>query len=118
MTPRKRRFAFGIVGMIGLGIALALLLDAFESNLVFFFTPSDIVAGKAPRDTTVTRSAKSVTTNCTVRPSSSRCRLPVSTMPPIRRRIHAPCLISACKQTVAAGRCTPPRRGFIGLRAS
>ena len=52
MTPRKRRFAFGIVGMIGLGVALALILNAFENNLVFFFTPSDIVAGKAPRDTT------------------------------------------------------------------
>jgi cytochrome c-type biogenesis protein CcmE len=52
MTPRKRRFAFIIAGIAGLSIALAFLLNAFESNLVFFFSPSDIAAGKAPTNTT------------------------------------------------------------------
>jgi cytochrome c-type biogenesis protein CcmE len=35
-------------GMTVLGIAAALVLNAFQSNLVFFFTPSQVVAKEAP----------------------------------------------------------------------
>jgi cytochrome c-type biogenesis protein CcmE len=52
MTPRKRRFAFIVAGIAGLGLALTFLLNAFESNLVFFFSPTDIADGKAPNNTT------------------------------------------------------------------
>jgi cytochrome c-type biogenesis protein CcmE len=31
-------------------VATALVLNAFQSNLVFFFTPSQVVANEAPRD--------------------------------------------------------------------
>ena len=48
MTPKKRRFTFIIVGIAALGIATAFILDAFESNLVYFFSPSDVLEGKAP----------------------------------------------------------------------
>jgi len=48
MTPRKKRLGFIVVGIVGLGIATTFLLDAFESNLVFFFSPSDVIAGEAP----------------------------------------------------------------------
>jgi cytochrome c-type biogenesis protein CcmE len=37
-------------GVAGLGVATALVLSAFQSNLVFFFTPSQIAANEAPRD--------------------------------------------------------------------
>jgi cytochrome c-type biogenesis protein CcmE len=33
-----------------IALAAALVLNAFQSNLVFFFTPSQIAAGEAPRD--------------------------------------------------------------------
>ena len=36
------------VGVVALGIATALVLTAFEKNLVFFFTPSQVVANEAP----------------------------------------------------------------------
>jgi cytochrome c-type biogenesis protein CcmE len=39
-----------VVGLAALGIASALILSAFRENLVFFFSPSDVVAQKAPRD--------------------------------------------------------------------
>jgi cytochrome c-type biogenesis protein CcmE len=35
--------------MAALGIAAALLLSAFEKNLVFFFTPSQVAANEAPQ---------------------------------------------------------------------
>jgi len=48
MTPRGKRFAIaaGIVGAVG--IAAALVLNAFNSNLVFFYSPSQVAAKEAP----------------------------------------------------------------------
>ena len=52
MKPRHKRLALigGIVGAVG--VAAALVLNAFQSNLVFFFTPSQIASGEAPKDRT------------------------------------------------------------------
>ena len=36
------------LGVVALGIATALVLSAFQKNLVFFFTPSQVVANEAP----------------------------------------------------------------------
>ena len=36
------------LGVAGLGIAAALVLNAFQKNLVFFFSPSQVVAKEAP----------------------------------------------------------------------
>jgi cytochrome c-type biogenesis protein CcmE len=41
-----------VAGLAGLGIAAGLVLNAFQSNLVFFFTPSQVAAHEAPRDRT------------------------------------------------------------------
>jgi cytochrome c-type biogenesis protein CcmE len=38
------------LGLAGLGVATALVLNAFQSNLVFFFTPSQVASNEAPRD--------------------------------------------------------------------
>jgi cytochrome c-type biogenesis protein CcmE len=48
MKPRQKRLALVIGGLAILAIAAALVLSAFQENLVFFFSPSDIVAKKAP----------------------------------------------------------------------
>ena len=42
--------AFIAAGLAVLAIAAALVLNAFQSNLVFFFSPSQIVAKEAPLD--------------------------------------------------------------------
>jgi cytochrome c-type biogenesis protein CcmE len=49
MKPRHRRFAWIGGGIAVLGIAATLVLNAFQSNLVFFFTPSQIAANEAPK---------------------------------------------------------------------
>jgi cytochrome c-type biogenesis protein CcmE len=36
------------LGIVALGIATALVLSAFQKNLVFFFTPSQVAANEAP----------------------------------------------------------------------
>jgi cytochrome c-type biogenesis protein CcmE len=50
MKPRHKRLAAIAAGLAVLGVATALVLNAFRSNLVFFFTPSQIAAGEAPAD--------------------------------------------------------------------
>jgi len=48
MKPRHKRVAIIVSGLAVLGIAAALVLNAFQSNLVFFFTPTQVVAKEAP----------------------------------------------------------------------
>ena len=50
MKPRHKRFAIVIGALAVIGIAAALALNAFRSNLVFFFTPTQIAAGEVPKD--------------------------------------------------------------------
>jgi len=48
MTKRQNRMA--LVAMLVLGVSLAgyFLLKAFNDNLLYFFTPTDVVEGRAP----------------------------------------------------------------------
>ena len=48
MKPRHKRMALIAGGLAVLGIAAALVLNAFQSNLVFFFSPSQVAAHQAP----------------------------------------------------------------------
>lgn len=52
MKPRHKRFALIAVGIGTLGIAAFLVLSAFEKNLVFFFTPTQVAQQEAPRGKT------------------------------------------------------------------
>ena len=52
MKPRMKRGLIVVAGLAAFGIAVALVLSAFRSNLVFFFSPSQIAANEAPRDRT------------------------------------------------------------------
>ena len=51
MTPRRKR-RLALVGVLVLGVAGAatLFLAAFRENLVYFYSPSEVVAGEAPTD--------------------------------------------------------------------
>jgi len=48
VKPRHKRIAWIALGVAALGIATALVLSAFNKNLVFFFTPSQVAANEAP----------------------------------------------------------------------
>ena len=48
MKPRHRRLMLVIAGLALLGITAALVLNAFQSNLVFFFSPSQVADKEAP----------------------------------------------------------------------
>lgn len=48
LSPRKRRALALAGGLVLLALATALVLNALQSNLVFFFSPSQVVAKEAP----------------------------------------------------------------------
>jgi cytochrome c-type biogenesis protein CcmE len=48
MKPRQKRTAFVVGALAALGIAAAFVLNAFQSNLVFFFSPSQVASKEAP----------------------------------------------------------------------
>ncbi len=50
MKSRHKKLLVIVLGVVGLGIAVTLILNAFQSNLVFFYSPTDVAAGKAPTD--------------------------------------------------------------------
>ena len=39
-----------VAGVAGLGVATALVLNAFQSNMVFYLTPTQVATNEAPRD--------------------------------------------------------------------
>lgn len=48
MKPRHKKLAVIVSGVTALGIAAVLVLNAFQSNLVFFFSPTQVAAKEAP----------------------------------------------------------------------
>jgi cytochrome c-type biogenesis protein CcmE len=52
VKPRHKRIAAIAFGVVALGVATALVLKAFDQNLVFFFTPSQVAANEAPQGRT------------------------------------------------------------------
>ncbi len=52
MKPRHKRAAIVLGVLAAVGTAVALVLNAFNSNLVFFYTPSQIAAHEAPEGRT------------------------------------------------------------------
>jgi cytochrome c-type biogenesis protein CcmE len=49
MKPRHQRFLFITAGVVALAVAGMFVLNAFQSNLVFFFTPTQVSQGEAPK---------------------------------------------------------------------
>jgi len=49
MKPRHKRLALIVGGLAVLGIASALVLSAFQENLVFFYSPSQVANHEVPQ---------------------------------------------------------------------
>ena len=49
MKPRTRRLAIIVGGLLCVSAASALVLNALNSNVAFFFSPTQVSAGEAPQ---------------------------------------------------------------------
>jgi len=50
MKTRHKRMAFILVGLAGLAVAAGLVLNALNSNLALYISPTDVKAGNMPKD--------------------------------------------------------------------
>ena len=50
MLPRHRRFLGICLGLLTVGLASFFILKSFQDNLLYYLTPSEVIAGKAPED--------------------------------------------------------------------
>lgn len=48
MTRKRRRLYFVLLGMLALGAAVALVLNALGDSMVYFYTPADLQAKHIP----------------------------------------------------------------------
>ena len=48
MKPRHKRAAIIVGALIAIGIAVVLILNALNSNIALYVTPSEVAAGKSP----------------------------------------------------------------------
>ena len=52
MKPRQKRLAIAVGLLSATGIVVALVLNAFQSNMVFFYSPTQVAAKEAPTNRT------------------------------------------------------------------
>ncbi len=50
MKPRQKRIALIVSGLATVSIATVLVMNALNSNIAFFVTPTEVVEGKAPQN--------------------------------------------------------------------
>ena len=50
MKARQKRFVFILVALAAVAVASALVVQALRSNITYFYSPSQVVAGEAPAD--------------------------------------------------------------------
>ena len=48
MKPRHKRLALAVGVLAAVGVSATLVLNAFRSNLVFFYSPTQVVSKEAP----------------------------------------------------------------------
>jgi cytochrome c-type biogenesis protein CcmE len=48
VTPRRKRLLAVVAVVVGVGVATALALLAFRDNLLYFYNPTQVLAGDAP----------------------------------------------------------------------
>jgi len=110
MKARQKRLTLIVAGLILLGGAAALILNAFQDNLVFFHTPSEVAEGKAPTGRTfrvgglveagsIKRAADGITVNFVVTDTAKS--IPVSYSGPL------PDLFKEGKGAVVQGKLAP-----------
>lgn len=50
MKPRTKRLILAVIGLAAVGAAAVLAITALQSNVTYFFTPSQVTAKQAPQD--------------------------------------------------------------------
>ena len=110
MKPRTRRIAIVAGGLAALAVVAGLVLSAFQQNLVFFFTPSQVAADEAPQGKTFRIGGMVETGSVKRQPDGVTVRFIVTDTAksvPVVYRGALPDLFREGKGVVAQGRVSP-----------
>lgn len=106
-STRKKRLALVAGGLAVIGIAAGLIFNAFSQSMVFFFTPTQLMAGEGPKNKAL-RIGGMVETGSLQRESGTlRIRFKVTDMAqsvPVEYSGIVPDLFREGKGVVASGR--------------
>ena len=50
MKARQKRMVLVLLAVVGVGLASFLAINALQSNIAYFFSPTQVMAGEAPKD--------------------------------------------------------------------
>ena len=110
MKPRHTRLTFISLAVVVLVAAVLLVMNAFRDNLVFFFSPSEVAAGKAPANGTFRVGGLVATGSVQTGPAPLELRFTVTDMAK-EMRVHyvgsLPDLFREGQGVVAEGRLGP-----------
>ena len=110
MKPRTKRIAIVAGGLAALAVVAGLVLSAFQQNLVFFFTPSQVAANEAPQGKTFRIGGMVETGSVKRQPDGVTVRFIVTDTAravPVVYRGALPDLFREGKGVVAQGRVSP-----------
>ena len=110
MKPRTKRIAMVAGGLTALAVVAGLVLSAFQQNLVFFFTPSQVAANEAPLGKTFRIGGMVETGSVKRQPDGVTVRFVVTDTAksvPVEYRGALPDLFREGKGVVAQGRVGP-----------
>ena len=110
MKPRQKRIAMVAGGLAALAVAATLVLTAFQQNLVFFFTPSQVADKEAPQGKTFRIGGMVETGSVKRQPDGLTVRFMVTDTAksiPVEYRGALPDLFREGKGVVAQGRIGP-----------
>ena len=77
MKTRHKRLLLIAAGLVILGLVAALVLNAFRSNLVFFFSPTQVATGEAPKGKAFRIGGIKMISACAACKIGARCGLAV-----------------------------------------
>ena len=110
MRPRRQRMLLIALVLVGVTVAVGFAVRAFQENLSYFFSPSDVVAGKAPKDRTFRLGGMVVDKSVTREPGSLTVDFRVTDYAntlPVRYTGVLPDLFSEGKGVVVRGKFGP-----------
>jgi len=110
VKPRTKRIAMVAGGLTALAVVAGLVLSAFQQNLVFFFTPSQVAANEAPLGKTFRIGGMVETGSVKRQPDGVTVRFVVTDTAksvPVEYRGALPDLFREGKGVVAQGRVGP-----------
>jgi len=110
VKPRTKRIAMVAGGLTALAVVAGLVLSAFQQNLVFFFTPSQVAANEAPQGKTFRIGGMVETGSVKRQPDGLTVRFIVTDTAksvPVVYRGALPDLFREGKGVVAQGRVSP-----------